>query len=642
MLIHRMNNERKTRFQGLWRAMYAGLAFGLAASCASGSDTGGQTGSGSSSSSGSSTSTSTSTSSSGSTSSGNMMVCMPGTMEECYSGPDGTKGIGVCTSGQRTCLGDGSGYTVCVGEVLPADETCDSPEDDDCDGSTNEINGINCVCQPNLSEACYSGTPGTENVGVCKGGMRSCNALGTAWGPCEGEVVPSPENCSNADDDDCNGNICALPLWNLIFGGALNDVAPAMAVDMNGNVIVGGTFSGTMTVGAQQLTSAGGTDGFIAQFDTNGNLKWAQSLGDAADQSVTGVASDASGNVFVTGVFAGTLNLGGMGGATYTANGKDTFVMKLGGSGAYFWSKRIGVSGDQISTSIAVNSVGEVAVAGHYTGDLICVFGCVASLGAQDLFVFKYDTNGAQKFYKTFGDASDQVLSDIEWTDADELLLTGYMKGSAVDFGGGMPLGSAGGYDIFAVKLTTTGTHVWSKRFGDPLDQKGVAITSDKAGNVVLGGSFLGSVNFGALDIQSAGQSDLFIAKLGPDGSYMWASGYGDPADQSFSDLTADGAGNIFLTAGLLGSVDFGQGPLTSAVSYDVLIAKFDAQGVYQWGKNFGNTVSQIGRAVKMDGEINGNINIVVLGTASGMVDFGLGPLTAAGGDDVVLLKMTP
>lgn len=641
MLRNSMNNKQKPRFQWLWCAGLAAAAFGLASSCASGSDNPGDTEGSASSSSSGSASNGGMGGASGSGSSGNMMVCMPGEMEECYSGPDGTKGVGICKAGQRTCLGDGSGFTVCVGEVVPASESCETPDDDDCNGQINE-GGVSCVCMPNASEPCYSGTPGTENVGECKGGMRTCSALGTEWGVCEGEVVPVAESCKNTLDDDCDGNVCALPLWNVIFGGPLNDVAPSIAIDLNGNVIVGGTFSGTMTIGGQQLTSAGGSDGFIAQFDTNGNLVWAQSVGDAADQSVTAVATDMSGNVFVTGVFAGTITLGGMGGATYTANGKDTFVMKLGGSGAYFWSKRIGVSGDQISSSLAVNAAGDVAVGGHYTGDLICVFGCIASQGAQDMFVFKYDTSGVQKFYKTYGDSADQMLNDLEWNASNELLITGQIKGTSIDFGGGMPLGSAGGYDIFAAKLTNTGTHVWSKRFGDPLDQKGVAISSDASGNILLGGSFVGSVNFGALDIQSAGQSDLFIAKLGPDGSHIWANGYGDPADQSVSDITVDGAGNVFLTAGLLGSVDFGQGPLTSAVSYDVLVAKFDTQGVFQWAKNFGNTVSQIGRGIKMDGAINGNKNIVLMGTASGMIDFGLGTLTAAGGDDVVLVKMTP
>lgn len=640
MLGKRLNKNQAPRFQWFWCTGAAVLAFGLAASCASGSDTAGEA-QGSTSSSSGATSTSTSSTSSGMGSGGNMMVCDPGSMEDCYSGPDGTAGVGVCKVGKRTCLGDGSGYTVCAGEVLPSAETCETAEDDDCNGQVNE-GGAMCVCTPNASEACYTGPAGTENVGVCVGGTRMCNALGTEWSPCEGEVVPSPESCQNLADDDCDGNVCAMPLWNLIFGGPLNDVAPVMAVDPNGNINVGGSFSGTMAIGGQQFTSAGGTDGFIAQFDSNGSLKWAQTMGDAADQSVTGIGVDSLSNVFVTGVFAGTVVLGGAGGASYTANGKDSFVMKLGASGAYFWSKKIGAAGDQLATSLAVNSAGEVAVGGHYTGDLICVFGCVSSQGLQDIFVFKYDTAGVQKWYKTYGDASDQMLNDLEWNASNELLITGQMKGSAVDFGGGMPLGSAGGYDIYIAKLSNTGVHAWSKRFGDPLDQKGTAVAVDSAGNVVIGGSFVGSVNFGALDIQSAGQSDMYIGKLGPDGSHQWSAGYGDPADQSVSDITVDPQDNIFVTAGLLGSVDFGGGALSSAVSYDILIAKFDSAGVYQWGKNFGNTVSQIGRSVRMDGMVNGNKNILLLGTASGMVDFGLGPLNSVGGDDVVLVKMTP
>src|SRR5689334_13741645 len=47
--------------------------------------------------------------------------------------------------------------------------------------------------------ACYSGPPGTNGVGACRGGVRTF-----AGGPCVGEVVPTPESC-NGEDDDCNG-----------------------------------------------------------------------------------------------------------------------------------------------------------------------------------------------------------------------------------------------------------------------------------------------------------------------------------------------------------------------------------------------------------------------------------------------------
>lgn len=78
----------------------------------------------------------------------------------------------------------------------------------DCDGQPGngcEATSGGCSCVPGDVVACYSGTPGTQDVGPCKGGTRTCNAAGTGWGDCEGEVLPAPDTCLNDVDDDCDG-----------------------------------------------------------------------------------------------------------------------------------------------------------------------------------------------------------------------------------------------------------------------------------------------------------------------------------------------------------------------------------------------------------------------------------------------------
>ncbi len=66
-------------------------------------------------------------------------------------------------------------------------------------------NPNNSVCTPGDTMDCYSGPTGTENVGLCQGGVHTCDAEGSTWGPCSGEVTPLQEVCDNLRDDDCNG-----------------------------------------------------------------------------------------------------------------------------------------------------------------------------------------------------------------------------------------------------------------------------------------------------------------------------------------------------------------------------------------------------------------------------------------------------
>ena len=565
-------------------------------------------------------------------------ACEAGVTEDCYTGPAGTKDVGLCKGGTRTCNPGGVGWSNCAGEVVPAAETCATMDDEDCDGMVNE-EGEACLCVPGETQPCYTGPEGTEGVGQCAAGAATCNELGTGFGACEGEVGPAPEDCSNVTDDDCDKVACAAPLWGTIFGGPMVDQPAGVAVDSTGNIYVGGVFSDTMAIGAEMLVSAGGTDGFLVKFDATGVLQWAQAFGDAADQAVLTVAVDPADDVYVGGYFAGTLALGGMGGVTYTANGRDAFVAKLGTTGAYLWSKRLGIAGNQAVTALAVNAAGEIGVGGTFEDTLICPFGCIKSQGGQDIFFVKYNGAGQQLMVKTFGAPTEQLLNSLVYDPSGNLILAGQLQGDGIDFGGGAPLGSAGGYDAFVVKLDPMGVHLWSKRFGDPLEQRAVAVTSDPAGNVILTGGFFSSINFGALDIQSAGLSDIFVVKLDPDGAYLWANTYGDASDQVAGGVGADAAGNIVLTGGFQGMVNFGGGPLTSAVSYDFLLLKLNGMGGYIWGKGYGSSASQIGGPLYIypaTGEI------LVAGAAAGSINFGAGDLTSAGVEDVVITKITP
>lgn len=105
----------------------------------------------------------------------------------------------------------GSCGEVCDGEMTCVEAQCGMGE---CAEGTNDCNGDasdgcettgDCTCAPGETQSCYTAAPDTRDVGTCAAGQQTCNDSGTAWGPCEGEVVPTSEICGNALDDNCNG-----------------------------------------------------------------------------------------------------------------------------------------------------------------------------------------------------------------------------------------------------------------------------------------------------------------------------------------------------------------------------------------------------------------------------------------------------
>jgi hypothetical protein len=104
--------------------------------------------------------------------------------------PCATGQLGECGKGLMQCVG---GVPTCVAQNSPVTETCNN-KDDDCNGLIDD----------GLTQACYTGAAGTQNVGPCKGGTSTCNQ--GAWSACAGEVTPTTEVC-NGVDDNCNGPI---------------------------------------------------------------------------------------------------------------------------------------------------------------------------------------------------------------------------------------------------------------------------------------------------------------------------------------------------------------------------------------------------------------------------------------------------
>ena len=164
--------------------------------------------------------------------------CMVGATQPCYDGPAGTSGVGLCKSGTQTCvaMGSTSMWGTCMGEVVPAADTCDGV-DRHCDGKPL----AGCGCLVGATQNCWDGPAGKEDVGSCKHGTQSCMQMGannSGWGACMGEVLPAAKDgCSPPSDDDCDGavgNGC-VPCF-----GATS--APWQFHDTGGPMCVGQTF----------------------------------------------------------------------------------------------------------------------------------------------------------------------------------------------------------------------------------------------------------------------------------------------------------------------------------------------------------------------------------------------------------------
>jgi beta-propeller repeat-containing protein len=359
-------------------------------------------------------------------------------------------------------------------------------------------------------------------------------------------------------------------LWAKRFGDGANQTATGVAVDASGNIVVSGSFQGTLDFGGSPLTNANVNDtrAFVAKFDSSGTPLWSKAYGAASAQaSANGVGTDGSGNIFVTGGFGGSIDFGN--GNLPSTGGPDIFVAKLQPDGAGIWSHRFGGSdmGYDAASSLAVDSAGGVAIAGSATGTIS--FGGTTYPGA--ISVAKFDQAGVLVWSRGYA-ATFPVVSGIAVDGTGAVVLTGESKsGAGIDFGNG-PLPNGG---VFLAKFSAGGVPVWNKDFGGNSTAPNVAI--DASQNVALVGRFGGSLNLGGAMLTSPAamiKLDVFLASFDKSGNHVWSKALGEESTFFGLGIAREASGNIVIVGNHHGTADFGAGPLVGMGAEDVLVAK--------------------------------------------------------------------
>ncbi len=390
--------------------------------------------------------------------------------------------------------------------------------------------------------------------------------------------------------------------WVGPLSGSLDNFLNGMTIDPSGNVYTVGGFSETTDLdpgpGEQNFTSAGNFDCYISKYDPQGGLEWAFSFGGVNLDNGTEVASDADGNIYVTGT--------------------------------------IGNSDVDLDPG-----PGTTILPGAFTG-----------------FVCKYDTDGNLVWARPL-DSNLVSGVDILIAPSNEIYLTGGFT-NTIDFDPGagvFNMTSAGSSDAYVLKLTSDGDFVWARRVGGTLGEFSRGVAVDASGNVHLSGYFTGTVDFdpgtGTANLTApTTASDVFILKLNSAGDYIWAKSVGstgtsfDAADAIDVDLN----GNVLVTGSFNGGGDFDPGAAVSAIASeggsDIFILKLNASGNLVWVRSVGGSGGDVGYRIKTDAAGN----VFYSGWYGRTVDFDPGPasyfLTASTGvtinDHAFVSKLDP
>ena len=389
------------------------------------------------------------------------------------------------------------------------------------------------------------------------------------------------------------------------------------------------------------------------------SLVWAKNQSGTFDDYNTGITNDPFGNIYISGYFQGTPDFD-PGAATYTLTsngGYDFFVSKLDPNGNFIWAKSVGGYSQDFGFNVTLDGLGNVLVCGYFqdTVDFDPGVGTytLASNGSDDFFVLKLDALGNFLWAVSAGGPG----KDWGYSLTTDALNNVYLVGNfvfTVDFDpgpGSYSISSNGMDDAFILKLNSLGNFIWAKQIGGSGGDFATAITFNNSGNIVMTGSFNGTVDFdpGPLPYTflSAGLTDLFVLTLDLAGNFVWAKQVGSSNQDEGYAVKCDAMGNIIVSGIFVATADFDPGPATFNLSpigtCDAFVLKLNSSGGFVWAINFGGPSIGISASALAIDAAN---NVYVDGNLNGTIDFDPGPgvysLTALSNPDLYITALDP
>ena len=349
--------------------------------------------------------------------------------------------------------------------------------------------------------------------------------------------------------------------WALSFGGPESDKGISIGTDSLGYIYCSGWFNnqatfGTITLKNSPLSSWGNNkENFVFKMDSTGSVLWAIAGGNLSgaccDDRALGMHVTPGGDVFITGTFWSSYNLGSLSVPNNQLNDHDNSLLaKIDKNGNPVWV--IGFGGDNTSG------------------------GCPYPI---------YD--------------ADDHSYDVE-VDADGFIyVTGFFSGYDADFDGFtitnpdwdvdcQPMGYIG-------KLDQNGNWLWVDKFDGIKDQRGSRdnrLAIDNFSNIYVVGGFQNTGSYGPFNITSNGEWDAFIFKMDKNGNWLWAKGVGSNKTDRANGIAIDICDDIYITGEYRNPMVFqganasnGTDTLSHKQKRDVFVAKMNNQGQWKWAK---------------------------------------------------------
>ena len=441
--------------------------------------------------------------------------------------------------------------------------------------------------------------------------------------------------------------------WARTWGGNTegSDTAKAIAVSRIGAIYVAGIFYGTVNFNTNQKQKAvsrqtnGTSDVYVCRYDPGGIFKWVRTFGGTGLDAGKGIATDGSGNVYVTGTFMGSVDFDPGTGVVLGAShgGDDVFLSKFNAEGQLSWARTWGAAGDDTGNSVGVDKYGNIAVVGEFTGapampgvDFDPGLGTDLhkGKGETDCFMTKFDPSGNHIAVLVWGGNDNDYCLDVAVDNTGYVYASGGFFSNNLDFSGSpKPEGNTrspnGGGDAYLCKYDFDGKIQWVRTWGKQGYDGGDGVAVDPTdGAVYVTGMFWLSADLSAGQVPggvvkvSYGDMDGFVTKFDKNGNFLWVKTIGGEDRDDYIDVAVSSGGFVYVTGIFTDAAELNpEGPSdyrVTAGGVDVVIRQFYPSGDNGWTLTLGGA----GRDEVESIAVDPSGGVYISGFFSGKVNF--------------------
>ena len=343
-------------------------------------------------------------------------------------------------------------------------------------------------------------------------------------------------------------------------GGSENLGSQFVATDNFGNVYIAGNFyDSTIVFGSNTLVNHKNLtyDIYVVKYNYLGDIIWAKNLGGKQNETISGIATDPSGNIFLTGYYQSVPLVLGIDTLTDTEN---IFTLKLNPSGNILWA-RSSAGGMCEVHSVTCDNAGNCYITGNYSGSQL-VFGSYTLSNRPTyiscVFITKYTSGGAVDWAKNstndgsagpgFTGCSYGYAYKIEVAPDGSIYIAGGFNTGKIIFGTDTlwtpPFSPA---NVYLLKMDNAGHFIWARTFGNSTDYPKPLLNIDQNSNPIITSQMQMADIILGTDTIVGNYGDLIMVKYDPAGNRLWRHKSVLSTYNTVSSSATDPVGNVFI-----------------------------------------------------------------------------------------------